>query len=132
MSARLAPDDEPEVKGYWEWLLTPNIAAVGRVLYAASWIRRTMLVLGGAWTVVRSNWSAATLVLLLVGPGEIALFVIFAIIVLYAMMPYAIYTYCAQKRIGALANAGLNLVAWYIVEVLLDFAGVLATGYFLD
>lgn len=132
MRARLAPDDEPDVKGYWEWLLTPNPAAVGRFVFALLWVARVVLILRGSWVIVATNWSWPFAALLIFGVGELALFVVFAVIVLYAMMPYHVYVYCHNKQIGWLGNIVFNLVAWYAAELFLDFSGSMITGYFLD
>lgn len=132
MSARLAPDDKPEVNGYWEWLLTPNLAAVGRLAFALLWVARVVLILRGTRGIVAANWGWPFAMLLIFGVGELALFVIFAVIVLYAMIPYHIYVYCHTKQIGWLGNIVFNVVAWYAAELFLDFSGALITGYFLD
>lgn len=132
MVPKVARSENAETKGFWAWLLTPNLAAVGRFAFALLWVARVVLILRGTWAIVAANWSWPFAVLLIFGVGELALFVMLAVIVLYAMIPYHVYVYCHDRRIGWLGNIVFNVVAWYAAELFLDLSGALVMGYFLD
>lgn len=111
--------EQGELKDFWKWLLALNFAAIGRLLYYMWWFSITWVEFQSSWHWGYALYQKWGLFPYLIGVGDVlVLFIAFGVPYILAFIPYVIYGYTVEKRLGPFANMAMNFTSFLVAAFL--------------
>lgn len=117
MTAGLELYGEPELKSWSKWATSVNWALPARLVFYLYWLYRAKYVLLSSWSLGVWMWDQWGLLPFVFGLGDLLVLALPYLAYWYGMMPYIIYAYGLEKRLGAVSLALINIGAFVAAEI---------------